>query len=111
MFDLHILEHSFDDQVNIFQIFEIGCDGQLVFDHIGQLCLFHATCFDGIGKRIADRRNTFFNSRIVDIPQIGLITGFEQQVDDSASHNTATEHGNLFYLSRLNAFDTRKPPG
>ena len=73
---LHVLHDGFDDQIDIFHVFQRGGGSQLIADQVVQVGCGHFLLFDEVVKGLADRRQSLFNRLIVDFPQYDVESAF-----------------------------------
>ncbi len=70
LLDLHVFEHSFDDQVSVFGVIERCCQLQLLVDHCVQISLGHLFLFFmGVLKGLPYGRDPSIQGLLVDVPE------------------------------------------
>ncbi len=108
LFNVHIFQYGFDNQIHVFQVFQRSGRGHFGFDHGVHIFLCHLPFFDRVIKGLPDRRHAFLYGVVVDVPKHSLNARFHQQVDDPRTHDPASQHGNLRDFRRFQSLDPGK---
>ena len=111
LLDLHVFQHRFDDQVHVLQVVQGSRGRQLVLEHGFQLISRHLLFLDGIVECFAYSGHSFFQGRVIDFPQHGLESIFQQHADNARSHDPTAQHTDFLDPGRLDALNTRQSPG